>query len=379
MIKAFLFNSDDPRFSGDYGSPIRNLIFSSGILQKSQRHMKVLVGDVLAYSNSRTHAEYIDLSERIYFAYPAPMLLTKKLRATYPKATVFAWVIQNIDTKTSRQLHSFLVKDDAYLGLHSVDFSYPFHLFFYRNFMIELYRIKGRSCRVFYSMGHSEDKDPLELKSLKKIGFQDVDWEDRGLRRTIFDDYDVQEHFSRVANFKKMMAVAQLPETETEELSIMLEDLNPKLFDSLAAAARVFELAETDEELAHAGLSGRRFLEQLADEVFPARNQLFRNRKVTQKEYVNRLWAFIELAIVKYRSKVRKESLGDQVDLLNQFFNKTLHSKSDKEQLLKAYADLAKLTLNLLTLNPEGVQNPYCDVAYGEKLKSIMKKTTSSK
>jgi hypothetical protein len=53
MNVAFLFNSDDPKYGGIYGDPIRNTVFGLGIVQASNRHMKVAVGDVLIYGKRR--------------------------------------------------------------------------------------------------------------------------------------------------------------------------------------------------------------------------------------------------------------------------------------------------------------------------------------
>ena len=63
MIAAILFNSDDPRFHGYYGPPIRDIVFGTGVLQLSKRHLKIAHGDVLVYSHARTEAEYCRIAE----------------------------------------------------------------------------------------------------------------------------------------------------------------------------------------------------------------------------------------------------------------------------------------------------------------------------
>jgi len=47
MKIAVLFNSDHPQYECMYGDYIRNQIFSSDILQLSNRHLKISLGDVL--------------------------------------------------------------------------------------------------------------------------------------------------------------------------------------------------------------------------------------------------------------------------------------------------------------------------------------------
>jgi len=66
---AFLFDSDDPKYNGFYGNPIRDEILKTNVLQECGRQMKVYIGDVLTYSNARDKNHYIELSEAIYFSH----------------------------------------------------------------------------------------------------------------------------------------------------------------------------------------------------------------------------------------------------------------------------------------------------------------------
>ncbi len=375
MIIAALFNSDHPKYNGFYGWPIRDIILGTNILQHSGLHIKVRVGDVLALSHSRTRQEFFDLCDRTYFWHPWNRLDDKKLRETYLKATVFAWVIQNIDANTAQALHDALKKEPSYLGMHGLDFSYPFHLALYRNSMIPIYRINGNSCNIFFSL--SEDgKDYAELDELKQLHFQTVNWEDTGAHDTIFDDFDTLEHFEQVADFKASVS-AHLPggEDDAEKLALLLEDLNPKLFDVLGAAVRTLVRARNDEDVAQVGLSARRYLEQLADTLFPAQKESRNGREMTQKAYKNRIWAYIEDSI-SASSPTRDaevKALGMEVDRLVSEANATLHGKPDKEGLIRAFGDLAQLTVALLQLNPESARKPY--LPFNENIKNFLKQS----
>ncbi|WP_458048824.1 hypothetical protein [Paraburkholderia strydomiana] len=64
--------------------------------------------------------------------------------------------------------------------------------------MIHYCRIVGRSCMLSYTMGEEDDRDECEAESLLGAGFEKIDWEDRGARDTIFDDFDTLEHFQKV-------------------------------------------------------------------------------------------------------------------------------------------------------------------------------------
>lgn len=271
MNTAVLFNSDHPKYGGVYGWDIQDAIFSSNILQESNRHMKVSVGDVLILSYARKAEAYIDLCERTYFWHSWQKLLAEKLRSTYLKQTVYAWVIQNITAETAERLHSSLIEDQSYLGIHAVDFAYPVHLALYRNSMIPKCRINGRTCHLFFSMGEEDSKYDSGIEELRQTGFDNVAWEDYGARQTIFDNFDTLEHFQQIKEFSNTIS-PQLPggEDHAGELAMLLEDLNPRLFNTLGAAVKALARAQNEEDLAHVALSGRRYLEQLADVLFPA-------------------------------------------------------------------------------------------------------------
>jgi hypothetical protein len=266
----------------------------------------------------------------------------------------------------AKSLHLVLKNDSAYLGMHAIDFSYPIHLALYRNSMIPKYRIQGKVCYLFYSMGEEEDeRDHGEFDEIKALGFEQISWEDTGARQTIFDNYDTLEHFSQVEQVKNFIGsiAPYLPERddEAEELAMLLEDLDPKLFNSLGAATRAFSRAQNEEDLAHVGLSGRRYMEQLADVLFPANEKLYNDRKVTKDKYKNRLWAFIDSSLPTSESNRDEKlaALGKEVDRLIEEFNLAIHGNPDKDRIGYAYGDLAKLTARLLSLSPENVRKPY--------------------
>jgi hypothetical protein len=378
MRIAVLFDSGHPQYGGVYGWAIRDRILSTAVIQNSGRHMKVKIGDVLIYSNAKSKADYEQIAEHTYFSHPWQLLLSTKLRATYLKSTVFAWVIQNVDETTARQLHAALLPDTAYLGMHGVDLTNPAHLVLYRNSLIGKYRIKGRSCCIFYSMGEEDGKDESEPEELRALGFTDVRWEDKGAHGTIFDDYDSPDHFSRVEAFRKMVSNF-LPDGNdgADELVLMLEDLSPRLFSTLGAAAQALGMATHEEDLAQVGVSARRYIEQLSDVLFPPREERYKGMDITRNEFKNRLLAYIDQAIPDEETgrterwdQLRKE-LGRVLDEVNA----AVHGTPDKTRVSKALSDLASLSAVLLQLNPEMARNPY--FAFNESITNFLKKALS--
>lgn len=373
MRIAVLFDSGHQQYGNSYGSAIRDRILSTSVIQNSDRHVKVKIGDVVIFSKAKSQTDYEQIAEYTYFSHPWQQLLSTKLRETYLKSTVFAWVIQNIDETTANQLHANLLTDDAYLGMHGVDLTNPAHLIFYRNSLIGKYRIKGKSCRIFYSMSDEDYKDEGEPEKLKSLGFADVAWEDKGAHGTIFDDYDTPEHFSRVEAFRKMISSGLLNDDGADELILILEDLSPRLFTTLGALARALETSTHEEDLAQVGVSARRYIEQLADVLFQPREELYKGMDVRKGEFKNRLLAYIDQAIsdeepekLERWDQLRRE-LGRVLDEVNS----AIHGTRDKARVSKTISDLSSLSAVLLQLNPEMARDPY--FAFNENITRFFK------
>lgn len=368
MIVAFLFNSDDPRFDGYYGPPIRNLVFATGVLQASDRHLKLAQGDILLFSFAKTTAHYRELAEATYFAGTWSTVEADKIRSTYLSQTVCVWLVQNMTRTIAERLDKALLSDDAYLGVMEVDYTLPSHWLMFRQSMVPYCRVQGHRCTRFYSMGNEDVKDDYEVAELVKVGFTTVDWEDRGAHQTIFDDFDTLEHFVRLKNVQISLGEV-LPEGEDEasELVMMLEDLSPKLFNSLSSAVRAIASAETEEDYAQAGISARRYVEQLADALFPPSKAPFNGRDVSEAKFKNRLWAFIDKSLPESTDKAfKKQSIGKEADRLIDSVNTLIHGRPDKLLATRVFADLAKLTITLVQLDPEAARQPYR--AFEEKM-----------
>jgi len=368
MIIAVLFNSDHPSLGEYYGWPIKKQIFGSRILQHQNRHLKIGMGDLLFYSNSRNLDEIKQLAENTFFHYGTELLDVDKIHRCITNSTVFSWVIQNATEKISSLLHEFLLQFPSYLGIHSVNFSYIPHLVFYRNFIGEKYRVIGNSVRIFCPMGEFEEYDVGDYESLKELGFADVALEDSGAKNTIFDDYDTPQHFQQVDHFISQTA-SYFPHGEEDvyELVMLLTDINPHLFNVLGSAVNAIKRIKHEEDVAQVALSGRRYLEQLADVLFEPSEEKHKGRNVRKVDYKNRIWAFIDDSIEKGNADPAQVLvLGKQVDQLIDTFNFGVHSNLSCEQITKAFADVAQLSLSLLTLQPIYAKDPY--YAYKERL-----------
>lgn len=362
MIIAVLFNSDDPKFDGYYGGPIRDIIFKTSVLQSSKRHMKVKLGNVNIYRHAKTPENYKRLAEATFFSDAWSLVKRDRIEATYAHATICAWVIQNVTHKIAEQLDAALSSESAYLGLHAIEFIRPAHLMLYRNYMGDFCRITGDRCMLAYSMGNEESRNLWEAEHLQTLGFSEVGWEDRGAHGTIFDNYDTPEHFKQVREVQSVFAAGlKEGDYEAEEITMLLEDANPKLFDTLGAAVRAVNRAQNAEEIAQVGLSGRRYIEQLADVLFTPGSVSDDGRIITKEKFKNRIWAFITKStpLTEINRDNVIKCLGKEVDRLIDEVNALVHGDQNKTRALKILFDLAKLTASLLQLDPSATRKPY--------------------
>lgn len=382
MNVAVLFNSDHPDLGGWYGASVMRRILETKVLQSADRNMRVSVGDILTFGAvsrgpDRTYAHLVRVCRALYRPTELDLLIADRLEATHGKATVFCWLFQNMTPDTARALHARLERDPAYLGIMDVNFSNPGHLALFRNSLVEEYRLLGTHCSVFYDMGLNEDPDVAEREIFEQHGFQ-VDYEDAGARRTIFDNYDTLEHFTRVEDFKRVFSkFPDLSDNRTSDLALTLEELHPKLFDAFASAARTLERAETEEDLAQAAISGRRLLDRTADYLFPAQDEQRNGRDVGKAQYRNRLWAYLEEAISEagVSDPLVLASLGKELDRLVKLFNAGLHADPSLNKVQSAFRDLVLWLAKVIEINPSRIRRPY--LAYEDELMRFIKKVAS--
>lgn len=376
MNIAFLFNSDHKSLGGGYGRTVMKKLLGTQVLQEAERHMRISVGDILTYSaaarsKNPTMAYLLELCRAVYRPTHFDRLNYELLEDTHGKATVYCWLFQNMTAAIGEALHSKLSPDPAYLGAMDVAFSEPLHLGFFRNSLCENYRLNGRHCSIFYSMGENEDPDVSVQDCFKEHGF-DVDHEDTGARRTIFDDFDSLEHFRRVEDFKCVFAGFDgLGADRASDLILNLEEVHPKLFDAFASAARTLARAETEEDYAQAALSGRRLLERISDYLFPPRDEKWNKRKVGRAEYKNRLWAYIEQTVAASgKADSSLTILGSEADRLVELFNAGLHASPTKTKVEAAFVSLATWLSDVIALSPALVRRPY--LAYDDSLRGFI-------
>lgn len=365
MNIAFLFNSDHESLGAMYGLSIMKKIMETGVLQKANRHMRVSIGDVLTYprvsaSNDRSLLHLLTLCQGLYRTTNFDNLLQDRLDDTHGKATVYCWMFQNMTSEIGLQLHLSLLSNPFYLGAMDTIFADEDHLDLFRNSLIEAYRLNGTSCSIFYVMGDNDEPVSWIKETFTENGFS-VYYEDTGARRTIFDNFDKVDHFRRIEDFKQTFAnLSGLNADIVSDITLNLEELHPDLFNSLASAARTIERAETEEDYAQAALSGRRFLEKIANYLFPPRDTPWKGREVGADKYKNRLIAHIEITL---QSDPNKDSLfrelGKETNRLIELFNDGLHASPSASKVKDALGDLIIWVSRVIALSPLSARKPY--------------------
>ncbi|MCS6626941.1 hypothetical protein N0B44_28890 [Roseibacterium beibuensis] len=354
MNVALLFDWKAYDHVSNYWDATRAAVFGTGLIQRSGRHMKLAVGDLIVGHGDQ--ADPARLYEVAFWHSKWRLVREQQLADAFP--TVFVMMFENMPSDLATDLHHALQAERGYLGAVSVHFEYPPHLVIYRAHLPPRYRVKGQALRSFYTMGNEDERDEYELEEMRRLGYADLGFEDRGASRTILDDFDTPRHFQRVAAFRDLMTSALTGgEDAAYELVMVLEDLSPKLFNALGAASERLANAETDEELAQVAISARRYLEQLADALFSPSDAKRNGRDVTKEAYRNRLWAFVEDNASGDPTTLK--ALGSEVDRLVLELNRGVHGAGENVRIAVALADVATLTSQLFSLNDGVVRQPY--------------------
>lgn len=370
MNFAFLYNCDDPSFTGNYAYAFRGLVFETGVLQNCDRPMRFSEGDITTFGHSKTYGDYKALTLRVVQPVSTAMLLEDKMADLLPNITVATMAFQNMTAGTAQELHSALLEHDCYLGAIDVDFSRPEHLVIFRNSLIEQGRLNGRSVSLFYTMGDLENSEDCALiEDFSNAGFE-ATYVDRGARRTLFDDFDTPEHFERIHDFAVLLTTElEIPEPEVSNFCHALEEVHPRLFETLFSAGKALRNASTADEIAQVGLACRRFLKLLTDAWFPGRPKAkFGTRDVTDSHVKNRFWAHLEKNVGL--SGTTLTAHGKQFDALWKQASKYLHEIDPRaDEVVDLLQQVMVLVSDVIALDFEAATRPY--TAYEESIRSF--------
>jgi DNA uptake protein ComE-like DNA-binding protein len=157
-----------------------------------------------------------------------------------------------------------------------------------------------------------------------------------------------------------------------------LLDLNPSLGEQLMLAFKTVS-SSSDEEWSQALTTCRRLLEGLADAVYPANSDPVLGRVLTQAQYINRLWAFMDKAIESESNKVLAKAhvdfLGAWMEKTNKVANKGVHADVGQLEAVKAvfhtYLVIADI-LEYLKDQPKKENKPNINTATMDELEALL-------
>lgn len=174
---AVLFDAHHPGFRDFWGDPIRNRIISTNVLQSSGRNMMIRGGYFWLAGRIPPTVDSSNLARRLFYSHPWQLLREGQVERIYLENRVYAWVINNVNRVTAERLHRALSLDDDYLGLHGLERNNVLQQSLYEYELTLLYRIKGRSFRLLYSLGWESENFQCELDECRRLGFEDVRFE----------------------------------------------------------------------------------------------------------------------------------------------------------------------------------------------------------
>ncbi len=371
MTVAFIFNAGE--YSSFYGDDIKEVIFSTGILQNCSRSMKIRIGDILfnSYSNA-SRKKYIQLANDTFYQNKTGLYATK-LDELYTKINFYTWVIENIHMPATKSLHKALLNSKGYLGSVEVDFNFSTHIVFFRKTLILRYRVLGNLISTFYDMGNDEDST-WEHQELLALGFSEAKSEDMGLANTIFDQFsNSPNYFKKYKDSSKLLEIIFSDSDFSSEIISEFEDVNPYFIYALGSISRSYILATDNEDYSQVAFTIRRLIEKTADSLFPARKECFEGMKVTQSNHKNRLLAYISTALpISDTERDNKwEELRSRIDFLLEEYNTGIHDSISADNTKDLIKEGIKLIFDILMINPS--KSRFTLYPYEESLDCFLK------
>jgi DNA uptake protein ComE-like DNA-binding protein len=178
-----------------------------------------------------------------------------------------------------------------------------------------------------------------DLLRLKK-GNDGVYYRDPLSRHINYVKRTAHEKATRLYN---RVAFSNTPQTGLDilraEVDGKLLDFSPGLAEKLMIAFKSVA-SENPEEWSQALTTCRRFLEALADMLYPPRDAPMNGRAVGKAQYINRLWAFMDGAIQsesnKELAKAHAVFLGNYLEKVHLLGHKGVHAELKKVEAIKA-------------------------------------------
>jgi hypothetical protein len=188
---------------------------------------------------------------------------------------------------------------------------------------------------------------------LPDLGITELRLQSRVLTGTTFDPYDVNIKFAQAMG-RVERALEAYTDGVIAEITLRSRAADPRLMEILDAALATLDASEPGREyLSQAALSCRRFLERLADAVYPPRETpKDAKHQLGKADYLNRLWAYVEQCLGPEGSKTALAGIGTRIDHLAKIAHKGVHDDITVDEVNRLVLNLALLTHDIMKLAP---------------------------
>jgi DNA uptake protein ComE-like DNA-binding protein len=139
-----------------------------------------------------------------------------------------------------------------------------------------------------------------------------------------------------------------------------LLDLSVDLAEQITVAFKAIQ-SDKKEEWSQALATCRRYMEGLADVLYPPKEEPVNGRKVGKTQYINRIWAFMDENI---QSESNKELAKSHLDFIGNYVvgtykltNKGVHAEIDRLEAIKTVFHTYLLTVDLLNYLKKDIKN----------------------
>lgn len=351
------------------------------LLQFRRRNFVVHRGNVVHWAFGKSTEQIMQNALHIHSTADAtmsPEAYIDLITSTRP----YVQLVRGLTRHQAAVVHEALSNADGYVGALGLHFDDPKHWAVYASGLPVTYRLVDTELRMCWRTFDGDDAE-LFVKERSEHWrgtgmFESVALEDVGVRETVFDVFETPEHAAIETKTEDMLG--DLLEGVACEVALRASDLDPRLVEGLHAALQSLASARTSEELAQASIACRRFLERLADRVFPPTAVTRNGRKLGPAEWKNRLWAFAEDALGTAGAEeigVRLRDIGSRIDWVVEEANAGVHRPEvDEIGITRLVMGMTSLVYDLCLLSPPPRDLP--GAGYEKEAMTLIRRMLSS-
>ena len=346
-----------------YNFPVLEKLFRSLLRANfTNLNLKIFEGDLLVYEYANT-VEFNPIVNGVLGTDFRTWrdINTDKLKKTMRSSMSYVVLLEGLSNHMRDYINHIFKEEKSYIGAIQIIRANSIQWKLYKQSLSPHYRYVDKELRIFYTMGEEDTKDDGLETQWRQLPFRAVQWENLNARHTVFDAYEDFNHSVLLVELNEILSsrLAQL----ADDVLLRLGDLNPELQIILYAAFKAFYSVQTPEEISQVAISCRRFIEGLANTLYPARKKQVKGKDVGPEKYRNRLWAYVEERLVASKQtkelvKIGLEDLGSRIDTIDLLANKGLHANITLLEIDRLLIALITVAYDLLSLTPPPIEVP---------------------